>query len=594
MQKLFEKNIKYFYKNLPHLYKLITNIKQRRFKIINDNIYDTKTNQFIYHNSITLDSKLLSINPLNNELYEKKFFQIDPFLWDEEEFFITGKIINKMIKKAKITERFFFDKDFLPSTAIFGLLAGKHIQNLVEKYYFHSLFIYEPNPEFFAISLYFIDYEKLYKKLNDRFFLWVNGKIDYFAIEKFYYERVITSTFLQLSLTTYSHPLIEDAKQKFKEVSLSKLRGWGSYEDEKKGIINHLKNINKYPLLSSSKNLNVPFCVVANGKSLEKNIEFIKKNKDSMIIVSVGTALKPLMKAGIESDFHIEQERIPTLIDALKDVLPNYNGYFIGASVVREEIFKMAKKPLMYIREGFSLDKFYPILIGSSPIVGNSGFAFSSYFSNEIYLCGMDLGWKKGKPKHASGSFYDNLDDTEKDGIKIEGNFSDDIYTNSLFLSSKRKIEELISLLNLRVYNLSDGAKIKNTIPIKDKTLKKINKKYYISQILNSFTNKKFPTPTLKADNFLNAISTIIDKKVNNYKELTGLIDFIEDKIKYSDKKELNTLLKGSIFHILNNFYFLSHKVEDFKEIRKLQKIIKKDIFQFDKDLKNLFNSSKE
>ena len=167
---------------------------------------------------------------------------------------------------------------------------------------------------------------------------------------------------------------------------------------EIKGIKNHIQNINKYNLLTQKKKINAPFCIVANGKSLEKNIEFIKKNKDSLIIVSVGTAIKPLLKAGIESDFHIEQERIELLKEALKNILPNYNGYFLGANVVNPKVFEMAKNPLMYIREAFSLEDRF-VLTGSSPIVGNAGFAFSANFTDEICLCGMDLGFRLNQKK---------------------------------------------------------------------------------------------------------------------------------------------------------------------------------------------------
>ena len=57
----------------------------------------------------------------------------------------------------KYRHKTFTQKDFLPTTVIFGLLGGKHLDLLVKKYEFQSLFVYEPNPEFFALSLYFVD-----------------------------------------------------------------------------------------------------------------------------------------------------------------------------------------------------------------------------------------------------------------------------------------------------------------------------------------------------------------------------------------------------------------------------------------------------
>jgi len=590
MQKLFEKNIKFFYENLPHYYELIKSLNSRNYLIRNNNIYDLNNNK-LYPNSIEEDSKTFAFNPIYNKLWERDFFYIKPYKW-EKNFHITGKIVNKLIQKAKTlksyTNGYYFDKNFLPTTVIFGLLAGKHLDILVKNYEFQSLFVYEPNPEFFAISLYFVDFKRIYEKIGDRFFLWVNGKVDYFAIEKFYFERKITSSFLNLSLTTYNHPLIKDAKSKFNEVSSAKLRGWGTYEDEIKGIKNHLKNINRYPTLINSKNLNIPVCIVANGKSLEKNMPFIKKNKNSMIIISVGTALKPLMKEGVESDFHIEQERIDLLVDALTDILPKYNGYFVGANVVNPEVFKMAKKPLMYIREGFTLS--INPLIGSSPIVGNAGVAFAKNFTKEIYLCGMDLGFRLGERKHSKNSFYDENEDIAIDGIKVDGNFSDDIYTDSLLLSSKRNLEKIIKIFNLKVYNLSDGAFIKGSVPLKDKTLPEIEKEKYIKKIASLFENTNFKTPKLNLSAILKPVKSVLNKEIKSYRELTGLIDFVEDALNSMQFKYLSeyTLLNGSISHILNNFYILSHKI-DIKENFYLRDIIKKELFLYEKDLKRIF-----
>ncbi len=588
MQKLFEKNIKYFYKNLPSYYNLITSIKNRRFLIKNNNIYDTYTKSYIYPNSIVEDSKKFAFYPTHNDLWQKEFTYIIPQKWDEEKFYITGRIINKIIdkyEKLNHTKGFYFDKKFLPTTIIYGLLSGYHLELLAKNFEFQSLLVYEPNPEFFAISLYFVDYEKIYSKLGERFFIQIGGRLSEEIIEKFLYERVITSTFLHLSLTSYNHNLMKEAKESFKNIAFSKLRGWGTYEDEMTGIKNHIQNINKFKLLKKEKNINVPICVVANGKSLEKSFGFLRKNRDSMIIITVGTALKPLMREGIESDFHIEQERIDILVDALKEILPEYNGYFVGASVVNEKVFEMAKNPLMYIRSGFTFEKFYntPLKL-TSPLVGNAGVAIASMFSKEIYLVGMDLGFRIGERKHSKNSFYDKRDDIQKTGLKVKGNFSDDIYTDSLFLTSKENIEKLIQKENLKVYNLSDGAYIKHSIPLKDKKLPKIDKQKAILQILDAFEDTDYEMPSVNPQKLLNAVSKTLDKKIDSYKKLTGIIDFLEDMIKeYSKIDEMSyNLVKGSLWHILFNLYTIAHKIP-LKDFDKLAKIVRKEIFKFEK-----------
>lgn len=598
MQRLFEKNIRFFYENLPHFYELVKDIKQRNYLLKNDNLFSSDGTP-VYPHSVSSDSERFAHIPTHNPLWEKDFFYIHPYYW-QKDFNITADIINNIFKTAEKLETytrdgFYFDKDFLPATVIYGLLAGKHLDILADRYEFHSLFVYEPNPEFFAISLYYVDYEKIYNKLKDRFFLWVKGHIDYYAIQKFFFERKITSTFFNLELTTYKHPLIEDAKLKFEEIKQTKLRGWGTFEDEYKGIKNHLQNINRYKTFKpSDKKIKIPVCIAANGKSLEKNIEFIKKNRNSMIIISVGTALKPLLKAGIQSDFHIEQERIENLDEILKDTLPEHRGYFIGASVVSPNVFKLAKKPLMYIREAFTLSPKEYVVKGSSPIVGNAGFALASCISDEIYLCGMDLGFRLNQSKHAGGSFYDPEKDTEQEGIKVKGNFSDDIYSNSLLISSRHNIELMIKKLRIKVYNLSDGAYINGSVPLKDRTLPKINKQKNIEKILENFKKTSFDVPQIDLNKILLPIINTLNFKIKSYKDLTGLVDFINDRLDESFLKYPNeyTLIRGSLYHILNNFYITSHKIKT-KEIPELIKTVQKSLPLYQKKIDALlFNTS--
>jgi hypothetical protein len=332
--------------------------------------------------------------------------------------------------------------------------------------------------------------------------------------------------------------------------------------------------------------------VVANGKSLEKNLDFIRKNKNSMIIISVGTAIKPLLKAGIQSDFHIEQERTEKLDEILKDSLPSYNGYFIGASVVKPEVFKLAKNPLMYMREAFTFSDKDFMLKGSSPLVGNAGFAFAANLTKEIYLCGMDLGFRLNERKHAKGSFYDDTKDTETTGIKVKGNFSDDIYSNALLLSSKKNIELIIKHSNLKVYNLSDGAYIEGAIPLKDKTLPNIQKEKQINKILTSFINTNIITPKINLNKILLRIINTLKYDIKSFKDLTGVIDFINDKLdeSYLSYPHEYTLLRGSIYHILNNFYITAHKVS-IKEIKPLIDVIQNELPLFDKKFKNYINT---
>ena len=240
--------------------------------------------------------------------------------------------------------------------------------------------------------------------------------------------------------------------------------------------------------------MDTPICVIANGASLENDLNWIKENSENMIIVSVGTSIRPLQMAGIEADFHIEIERMEKLVEILKPSLEKFKGYFVGASVLNPKHFEIAKKPLIFVRDASSatgISNFF--LTHCSPMVGNTGFSFASHFSNEIYMVGFDVGFKKGGRVHSKNSFYDDKKDTIK-GSPVRGNFSDNIYSTDLLNLSRQNLEmSIFHLKPKKVYNLSDGAFINGTIPIRSNQikLKQIDKQKGINRILSSFKKEK-------------------------------------------------------------------------------------------------------
>jgi len=598
---LFAKNLNYFYHNIPQFYELIKNIKTRRFQIKNDNIYDTESNTYFYpvenNKSLMYEiNKLYANNPMKNDLWTKYFLSKELPYYDEKILPITSKICNKIIDIAKNSESFnndgyYYDKQFLYTTTIFGLGSGLHLEYLTQKYKFQSLFVYEPEPEFFAISCYFVDYERIYETLKDKFYLFIKGHIDTKILKKFYDTRTVSSNFLRLEFITYKSDKIQNALDEFHLANISNKRGWGSFEDESVGFKNHLKNINKdIPILISTKKIDAPVCVIANGASLENDIEWIKQNQENMIIVSVGTSIRPLLKAGIQSDFHIEIERMPKLVEILKPSLEQYKGYFVGASVIDNEHFKIAKHPLMFVRDASSttgISNYY--LNFCSPMVGNTGFSFATHFSDEVYMVGFDVGFKKDKRVHAKGSFYDDKDD-KSEGYPVKGNFSNDIYSNDLLNLSRQNLEMTIALMKpKKVYNLSDGAFISGAVPKKSAniSLNKINKQKQIKKILQNFKVDKIKT--INYSQFLelykNKIIELLDKQPKNKQNLTDIIDLVNDYtlafLNY--EPAVGTLMRGTIWHILNAMYIALHKCS-LDDYLKMVKILKENINRYKLD----------
>ena len=70
-------------------------------------------------------------------------------------------------------------------------------------------------------------------------------------------------------------------------------------------ILSQKNSVNSHKTYSQ----NMPAIIVGNGPSLDKEIDFLRKNQDNFVIFCSGSALKPLYKAGITPDFQVEIER---------------------------------------------------------------------------------------------------------------------------------------------------------------------------------------------------------------------------------------------------------------------------------------------
>ncbi|MDQ1340969.1 MAG: hypothetical protein QG567_2127, partial [Campylobacterota bacterium] len=466
LQQRFEKNRVFFDKNLPHLGELLKeNTKEFHLYIDSRGInIATNDGKILYpiengKSTIFKISKKLSENLSTNPICKKIFNQKGVVRYNEPTIPITTKIVNEIVDNLEKNENFsnksiyLGENNILPTLSVFGLTSGLQIEYIKRDYsYIHALFIYEPNIDFFIISNYFIDYEECYKKIGfDSFYLFVKGHTSLHVIKKFYASHLITNNYLRFEISTYEDKRIKDARDSFLNIQRQNTRGWGSIDDEMVGLKNRIKNIDpknpKYPIFAKPLTLDYPICVVGNGPSLNELMPFIKENSDKMIIFSSGTALKPLKNYGIEPDFQIEIERRDHVASVLKEA-PLGNTTLLAADIVDPSTLECAKKSLLFIRAtstSATMNKPKKIIEFSNPIVGNASVALALEISKNVLLCGLDVGFKGDGKQHAKGSYYDNTNDKSQEKIPTRGNFSSNIYTNSLFSLSREMFEHAIA-----------------------------------------------------------------------------------------------------------------------------------------------------
>ena len=461
---------------------------------------------------------------------------------------------------------------FLPQTNIFGLCGGLFLDILVENgYFFHSLLIYEEEAELFALSCYFVDYERLFSRTSPKScYIFIENLLDKGLLNHYFYSKKITNNFLRLELSLLQSPKTRDFKALTFETYKANARGWGSFEDEMVGLKNTFANAKNAPFLRIDSKLKTPICVVGSGPSLESNINFIRANQSKMLIFSCGTALKVLKKHKIAIDFQIEIERVPYLAEVLQNSNLDETAV-LCASLVDSKVLEVAQSATLFMRGGSASSYIFgdttqeiAPLEFCAPFVGNAGFSLACALSDEVIMCGMDCGFIKGFAKHSSGSIYgDESAEIPRDCFKVEGNDENfEVFSNAIFSLSKESFALSIAHYKPKiVHNLSFGAKINGANFTQNLSLKNRAKKTPLNSLFVEKTaidnaKKMLKDSALKfIDELKNALNGDDLKPISTKQELFCYIDSITDFLaKISEKNpKIGILFEGSISHLLQS-----------------------------------------
>lgn len=606
LSKRLEHNAAFFQSRYPNFYRLLT-LKPHLYQLVVDergfNIANRQDGSFVYpiaegRHQMYRASEVLADIPLGNPKWKISSNAQRIPVMDANRFPDTAKIVREMIDAAResfpiIEGNKHLPHAFLPVTTLFGLGGGLYLEMLRESHLFiHALLIFEELYDFFRISCCFIDYPALFEQLGPKAcFLFVQDIPDRKIVKQFFADRKIASNFTRLELSLYETPKMAEVRQIVELEQASNSRGWGTFEDEMIGVRNSLKNIDlqsqklAHPVLTKPTRTNVPVCVVGNGPSLDELLPFLKANQDKMIIFSAGTALKPLCAQGIRPDFQIEIERLDYLPDVLEDAglsdIP-----LLAGNIVHPRNLEIAQEAYLFLRGSSSISYAnapQAVIEYTFPFVGNAALSLASLFSEQVLLCGLDMGYKEGRTKHASGSMYgEEKAEIPKDAVKVKGNFSDDIYADSIFALSREVAEILLFRSpDVSVHNLSDGAYIKGTHPTRPESLElpSCDKQAAIQNIKQSFQDD--PTKVFgKTDRdefdekftlYRQTLLEILQTKVSDKKEFFHVMDqasgFIEGQRR--SNPFIGVLLGSSLLHVFNAMFILMMHVQS-NEIGKL------------------------
>ncbi len=220
--------------------------------------------------------------------------------------------------------------------------------------------------------------------------------------------------------------------------------------------------------------------VAGSGPSLDHAISDLARARGGSLLISAGSALKPLLAAGLRPDFHVELENlgIAELLDEAR-AEASFDGITLVAPItVDPEAAGYFKDVVLFRRSALAVQSLMPEcgaghLKHASPTVVNAAAAFARDLgASEICLVGCDLGTRNLDRHHARRTWHDGAAHFEAPvfDIPLEANFGGRAFTNDGLKQGADNLERLIASADgaeFAVLNASDGVAVKGGSPVR-------------------------------------------------------------------------------------------------------------------------------
>lgn len=508
LQNIFITNLNFF-KNTHHsIYKKIikfeeSNTEKYCINFVDDSfqLLDLLSNENLYEEEPFLNA----LNRINNFDLASAFnlIKIEPL---EKRNFYDNEInayeyLNEFIKN------FQYINIEINKFIFLGTLLGIHIIDFHKVLNAKTYLIIEPNIEIFRLSMFITDYQILSNNSKIFFAIDENEEILKEVIKSFINYEYEFNNLIHFELAhKMNMPLINKLSTIF--THLAEMRyPFSDYLISLDRFDYYIKNNNQIINLSKIYDFfgNKPILFLGAGPSLEENLDYIKLYKDNFIVVAVAATLKTLETKNIIPDIIITVDGQKIVLEQFKVNEIMYKNSIILSSIkLDKNLYSILRSENLFFFQN-SLNLFENLGFISGVTVGDMGIDILLRLGvKNLYILGIDaaIDSKTGKTHtnmHISSKNIDlNKNDTqidfEKTIVYVKGNFEDKVPT---FLEYKEMIEEIdekFEYLNnkFQIYNLSNGAYFKNTIPLKAKEIKikeKINKNLFQNEFLSNLNN---------------------------------------------------------------------------------------------------------
>ncbi len=369
-----------------------------------------------------------------------------------------------------------------------GTGLGLHIPLIQDKTKAKECLIIEDDMELFKLSLFTTPYFSLASHAKIYFSVAEHENLFLQTMHLFLEKSFIDNRYLKYSyFPAHSNNKIKQIQNALATQSFITF----PYKTELEKFLRPLEYINDgYSVVNLAKNFEDSVfekkrvLLLTAGPSLQKNIVWLKKNHTKFIIVAVSATLKTLYENAITPD-------LVTHLDGFSSSMVHYEGFnakeFLkdttvvlgpfSPSILRE---MFTKENIFYYEENTNyFDGFGSI---TAPCIGSFSLLLALRLNTqELYLLGLDLAvdQESGATHSDAHTYVQDKDMSKKDELSgvmslrenlfpVAGNFKDIVYTTSVYHQSIYSLFTSIAQSKSEIqsiYNLSDGAKINQTIP---------------------------------------------------------------------------------------------------------------------------------
>jgi len=348
--------------------------------------------------------------------------------------------------------------------------------------------------------------------------------------------------------------------------------------------------------------------VVGSGPSLDWALPAIREHAGHAVVISAGSALRPLLKGGVMPDFQIEIENLEVtpVVETAAAEQDLSALHLVTSSTVDPTVLEKFQNIVFFLRHELSP---YVMLFGTpestfkfpGPTVANAALCFAQELGfRDIYLFGCDMG-SMYPDRHHSDEAYHNLPGVDfkatKNDIRVKANYGGVSFTNIGLYTALDNLKGAITLHGpgVRYFNCSDGGFVDGAEPTKPEDIdlaasQEREKAAAVAEIVEDFIHTDpegfadaWPNREIEAEiaDYAGELTQRLDA-IEDFTDLAfwrDLMDFFRPDIGYFDTADksthmaINYLFRGSLLTCLMFFHYYHGRVADAAHVQRFGEI---------------------